>query len=94
MAFTPTPPTDEDLENRFNHHPPTSGMIETKFSTLRACLENTAKAVVRITPPGREQATAITKLEEAMFWANAAVARNQEFYGPAEFPEGPAQGIV
>lgn len=30
------------------------------------------------TPKSREQSLAITKVEEAMFWANAAIARNQE----------------
>lgn len=36
----------------------------------------TAAGIIRETvPEGREQALALTKLEEAMFWANAGVAR-------------------
>jgi hypothetical protein len=38
-----------------------------------------AQFVDRICPDGREKSTAITKLEEAMFWANAAIARQEDY---------------
>lgn len=31
-----------------------------------------------ICPDSRELSTALTKLEEAVFWANAAIARNEK----------------
>ena len=34
-----------------------------------------AKRVINITPSGREQALALTNLEQVMFWTNAAVSR-------------------
>ncbi len=36
-----------------------------------------AQYVLALTPESREQSLAVTKLEEAMMWANAAIARNE-----------------
>jgi len=33
--------------------------------------------IIQNTPPSREQSLAITHLEEAIFYANAAIARNE-----------------
>jgi hypothetical protein len=67
--------TDQDIENRFNYHqPPTDARIEA-HAGVRAVLAETAKYIVGRVPAGREQSLAVTKLEEAMFWANAALAR-------------------
>lgn len=80
---TPTAATREqtideqctDLERRFGYHKPPASADGAALAEMRAELCAMAKHVVRSTPRGREQALAITKLEEAMFWANAAVAR-------------------
>ncbi|MGH3375967.1 MAG: DUF7681 family protein [Actinoallomurus sp.] len=37
-----------------------------------------ADALNEVLPEGREKSLAITNLEQAMFWANAAVARQEE----------------
>lgn len=65
----------DDLENRFNYHPPKDDQTRMNHETVRECLLETAEIIVSITPEGREQSLAITKLEEAMMWANAAIAR-------------------
>ena len=74
--------TDE-LERRFNYHAPnTPGKVE-RHQRVRTVLFSAADEIVELTgPPSREQSTAITKLEEAMFWANAAIAR--EITAPEE----------
>lgn len=67
----------EDLENRFNHHPPQNKETSLKYEIIRhACLE-LAKMINNLAPESREKSTAITKLEEVMFWGNAAVVRNE-----------------
>jgi hypothetical protein len=65
----------DDLCNRFRYHSPrTSDRVETHVQ-VRALCRSVALELRRLVPDGREQALAITKLEEVMFWANAAVAR-------------------
>ena len=44
---------------------------------VRETLYEAASTLNLMLPNGREKSLAITKLEEAMFFANAAIARNQ-----------------
>ena len=46
------------------------------------CLDAAEQLVMLTGPPSREQSLAITHLEEVMFWANAAIAR--EITAPKE----------
>lgn len=68
--------TRGQLERRFNHHPPPTPDVGEKHSEVRAVLLNAAEQIVELTgPSSREQSTAIARLEEAMMWANADIAR-------------------
>jgi len=69
-------PSDADLRNRFTYHAPKDGQVE-KYSLLRVNGLNLARLIVSEVPESREQALAMTKLEEAIFWANAGIARNE-----------------
>ncbi|MER7726403.1 hypothetical protein [Streptomyces sp. NPDC096323] len=42
---------------------------------MRQACRHLADQINEQVPAGREQALALTKVEEAMFWANAAIAR-------------------
>lgn len=65
-----------DLENRFSFHPADTEERKQAHETVRAdCL--TLAGLLDTLPAGREQALALTKLEEVTFWANAAIARNK-----------------
>jgi hypothetical protein len=67
--------TDSDLETRFTYHAP-QGTAPERFVTIRDTAHTLAKVVNQLCPEGREKSLAITKLEEVVMWANAAVARN------------------
>lgn len=64
-----------DLNRRFAHHPPKTSEVGQLHSSARQVLHGAAVQIATLVPPGREQSTALTKLEEAMFWANAGIAR-------------------
>lgn len=68
------PLTESELRNRFRFHPagPERGA---QHQVVRDAMAKAAEVVVSYVPPGREQALALTKLEEAMMWANAGIAR-------------------
>jgi hypothetical protein len=81
-----TPPGNgipvHDLAHRFQFHPADSQNKKDDHEAIRAGCLALAELLVQITgPPSREQSLAITKLEEAMFWANAGLARGD---GPKE----------
>lgn len=65
---------EEDLATRFTYHPPKPGQVEI-YQHIRDISYEMAKDIVAMTPGCREQALALTALEQAVMWANAAVAR-------------------
>jgi hypothetical protein len=65
----------EDIVHRFAFHAsPTQEKRDEHTSVRQACRRLADELNERL-PEGREKALAVTKLEEVMFWANAAVAR-------------------
>ena len=67
--------TPEDIENRFAFHAATTTKKRDEHTSVRQHCRRLADELNARLPEGREKAVAMTKLEEAMFWANAAIAR-------------------
>lgn len=68
----------EDLLNRFKYHPPLTPERRTAHEDIRAFSLTLASHIDELCPEGREKSLAITKVEEAMMWANAAIARQKD----------------
>lgn len=75
--------TPDDILNRFTYHPPQSSGIAEMHSEVRAECHDLAHWLNAYLPAGREAALALTKLEEVMFWANAAIARHLNAHNDA-----------
>ncbi|KIX13793.1 Acb2/Tad1 domain-containing protein [Dethiosulfatarculus sandiegensis] len=63
-----------ELMNRFTYHAPKEGQPE-KYEAMRAEALKLAELVNDSCPESREKSLALTKLDEVVFWANAAIAR-------------------
>jgi hypothetical protein len=66
----------EQLEKAFTYHPP-KGDQAARYENIRAMAKHVAFNLTELCPPSRELSLALTKLEEAIMWANAAIARNE-----------------
>lgn len=64
----------DELRHRFTHHPPSSEQVKT-YQRIRQDALSLAENITALCPDSQERATAIQKIEEAVFWANASVAR-------------------
>lgn len=64
------------LEKIFTYHAPKDDQPD-RYVMLRDAAKDLAYKIVHNTPTSREQSLAITHLEEAIFYANAAIARNE-----------------
>jgi hypothetical protein len=64
-----------DIDRRFDYHAPDADKVR-RHENVRGDVKVTARVFELNLPDGREKSLAITKLEEALFWANAAIARN------------------
>lgn len=65
-----------DMEVRFRYHPPMPGQSE-RYEKLRAKAKELAGMILDFCPESREQALALTNLEQAVMWANASIARRE-----------------
>lgn len=68
--------TNEELTNRFTYHAPKEGQPE-RYVAIRAKALELALLINELTPTSREQSVAYTALDDVVWAANAAIARNE-----------------
>lgn len=72
-------PSDEKvykkIDNNFMYHSPIGDQPK-KYSAIRGIGKEIAYLIEALVPDSREKSLAMTKLEEAVMWANAGIARN------------------
>lgn len=68
--------SDDDLKNRYSHHPPKGDQAE-RYAKIRAAALEFAKTVRDLTPLSIEQSRAFEHIDIAMMLANVAIARNE-----------------
>lgn len=66
-----------NLERRFTYHPPIGDQVA-RYAALRDKAHELARLICELSPPSREQSVALTQVEDAVMWANAAISRNEE----------------
>jgi hypothetical protein len=66
----------EELQKRFTYHAPKEGQPE-RYEKLREEALVMAGLINDSCPDSREKSLALTKLEEVVMWANAAIARRE-----------------
>lgn len=67
---------NQQIENNFKYHTPKEGQ-PAKYEAIREKAKELAYLIDAKCPNSREKSLAMTKLEEAVMWANAAIARNE-----------------
>lgn len=67
---------EQELATRFTHHPP-KGDQSQRYQAIRDRARNLAVFIDENAPDSREKDEALTRLEEAVFWVNAAIARRE-----------------
>lgn len=75
MANPSVPPAE--LAKRFAHHPPSSQFVIDLHEATRDRCHRLAEWMNAYLPESREKSMALTKVQEAMWAANAAIALEQ-----------------
>ena len=65
----------KEIQNRFTYHAPKEGQPEI-YEEIRKGAKSLVFFIDAKCPDSREKSLAVTKIEEAVFWANAAIARH------------------
>lgn len=74
--YEPTASDVARLREAFTYHAPHGDQVE-RYQRLREGGGGLAMLVLQNAPQSRERSLALTKIEEACFWANAAIARHE-----------------
>lgn len=64
------------LDKAFKYHAPKADQ-PARYEAIRAKAKELAALIMQASREGREQSLALTHVEEASMWANAAIARNE-----------------
>ena len=75
-VYVKKPEVFEGIANNFKYHAPKEGQPE-RYEEIRAQGKAFAEELVKLCPQSRELSLALTNLESAVMWANAAIARNE-----------------
>lgn len=75
--YTPNERTQKQINNNFVYHKPVDGQTE-RYIRIRDNARSLAGLMATNCPESRELSVALTKLEESVMWANAAIARNEK----------------
>jgi len=68
----------DDIDNRFTYHAPQAENDQpARYEQIRGAAREFAHLVNDLTDDSREKSLAITHIEEAVFWANASIARHE-----------------
>lgn len=70
------PITETELEKRFTYHSPKEDQ-SARYDLIRVRARLYAEFLLETCPESRELSLALTNLEQVVFWANAAIARNE-----------------
>lgn len=65
----------DEIHHRFAFHPASNAEKRNEHTSAREACKQAALHLAELCPAGYELSEAIKRLEEAMFWANAALAR-------------------
>jgi len=89
LGSDPQPPCDTEriqaerdhlhsrVESDLSYHKPTDQTVSDRLEANRAHGKQLAHFLIENCPPGRELSMALTNLQQAMMWANAALVINQ-----------------
>lgn len=66
----------EQLKHNFTYHAPKENQI-LRYENIRQSGFSLASLIETSCPDSRERSLALTKIEEAIMWANASIARNE-----------------
>lgn len=70
------PLSSQEMEARFTYHTPKGDQVE-RYQVLRDKVRELAELIDESCPDSREKALAMTNVEQACMWANAAIARRE-----------------
>jgi hypothetical protein len=75
--YEPTQEERDRVKHNFTYHPPHGDQAK-RYESIRLSIGDVASYLQSVCPQSRELSLALTKLEEAGMWANAAIARNEK----------------
>lgn len=75
--YTPTQDQKDKIEQNFTYARPQENQVG-RYEEIRNKGKMMAERLSQLCPQSRELSLALTKLEEAVMWANAAIARNEK----------------